>query len=153
MVGLSGPHSNFKMLSEKVKTIKASTSVNMEPDETLVDDSYNPESTVKVIQTHQKRHFSNREIEDIANAYRSGVTTYELAVKYNCHRRTIAGQLKKQGVNVTIEKLDMEDAIRMYESGSTTKEIAEKYHMADNTVSHRLKMAGVQMRTRWDYLR
>jgi len=125
----------------------------MEPDEALVDGSYNPESTVKNLRIHQKRHFSNKEIEDIVNAYQSGVTTYKLAEKYSCHRRTIAGQLKKQGINVTIEKLDMEDAIRMYESGSTTKEIAEKYHMADNTVSHRLKMAGVQMRTRWDYLR
>ncbi len=99
----------------------------------------------------QKHHFSNKEVEDIISAYQSGATTYELAEKYNCHRRTIATQLKKRGINVTREKLDMNDAIRMYNSGFNTKQIAAKYRMSDNAVSHRLKAAGVKMRTRWDY--
>ena len=88
---------------------------------------------------------------DIVTAYKSGVSTNDLAVKYGCHRRTIANQLKKHGITVTREKLNMNDAIQMYEAGATTKEIAKKYHMSDNAVSYRLKKSGVQMRTKWDY--
>ena len=106
---------------------------------------------VKNVTRRQKHTFSNEEITDIVTAYESGASTNNLAEKYDCHRRTIANQLKKQGVTVTREKLDLGDAVQMYESGLTTKEIAEKYHMSDNAVSYRLKKAGVRMRTRWDY--
>jgi len=58
--------------------------------------------------------------------------------------------LKKAGIEVAIEKLDLDEAIRLYESGWTTGEIAKKYNMSDNSVSRRLKEAGVKMRTRWD---
>ena len=139
------------MLSEKVKGIKASAPVKAEPDSELTDLSYTPESRVKTIKQKQKHKFSNKEIREMVAAYQNGASTYDLAERYDCHRSTIASQLRKQGVKVSIEKIDMNDAIALYESGWTTKRIAEKYHMSDNAVSRRLKMAGVKMRTRWDY--
>lgn len=153
LVGLSRSYSNYKMLAEKVKQIKASTPVDSDPDAELVDLSYGSNYTVKSLKQQQKHEFSEKEISEIIDKYQSGVSTYALAEQYGCHRNTIASQLRKQGIKVSIEKIDMDDAIRMYEAGHTTKAIAMKYHMSDNAVSRRLKMAGVKMRTRWDYPR
>lgn len=150
-MGLSGPYSNYKILSEKVKQIKSATSVDYTPDPELTDLSYNPKSIVKQLTQQQKHHFSNKEISEIVKKYYSGSSVYVLAEQYGCHRDTISHLLKKQGVTVTIEKIDLQEAIMLYESGWTTKQIGAKYGISDNAVSRRLKKAGIKMRTRWDY--
>ena len=152
LVGLTGPNSNYKMLSEKVKAIKVSIPVKSESNQVLVDSSYDPNSIVKGI-TQQQKHLKPEEIEQIVQRYQNGESTYELAEAFNCHRSTIANNLRKQGVKVSIEKINLEEAIKLYESGWTTKQLAERYHISDNAVSRRLKKAGVKMRARWDYLR
>ena len=149
-MGLTGPHSNYKMLSEKVNALKLATPVKSDPDPELTDLSYDPNLTIKTITQQQKHEFSEKEISEIVEKYQTGESTYDLAGQYSCHRSTIAKLLKKRGVEVKVEKIDAAEAIRMYESGSTAKEIANKYHMSDNAVSRRLKKAGVKMRTRWD---
>ena len=87
------------------------------------------------------------------NAYniKNGESTYKLAKEFNCHRSTIANNLRKQGIEVSIEKINLVEAIKLYELGWTTKQLAERYHMSDNAVSRRLKKAGIRMRTRWGY--
>ena len=110
-MGLSGPYSNYKMLSEKVKEIKPSAPVKAEPDPTLVDLSYDPNHTIKTLRQQQKHEFSNKEIREIVAAYQNGASTYDLAEQYDCHRSTIARHLRNQGVKVSIEKIDMDDAI------------------------------------------
>lgn len=99
----------------------------------------------------QQKHLNPKEIEQIVKRYRAGESTYDLAKAFNCHRSTIANNLRKQGIQVSIEKINIEEAIKLYESGWTTKQLAAKYHMTDNAVSCRLRKAGVRMRTRWDY--
>lgn len=150
MVGLTGPNSNYKMLSEKVKAIKASIPVKSELDQALVDSSYDPNSIVKDI-SQQQKHLKPEEKEQIVQRYQNGESTYDLAKAFNCHRSTIANNLRKQGIKVSIEKINLEEAITLYESGWTTKQLADRYHTSDNAVSRRLKKAGVRMRTRWDY--
>lgn len=150
MVGLTGPNSNYKMLTEKVKAIKASTPVKSESDQALIDSSYDPDSIVKDI-SQQQKHLKPEEIEQIVQRYQAGESTYELAEAFGCHRSTIANNLRKQGIKVSIEKINLEEAITLYESGWTTKQLADRYHISDNAVSRRLKKAGVKMRTRWDY--
>lgn len=151
MVGLSEINSkNYRIILEKIKH-GHSTPVNQPIDPTITDLSYNPNSIIRTIKQQQKHEFSKKEIEEIISAYQSGVSTYELAEQYNCHRSTISHQLKIHGIEVKIEKIDIDKAIALYESGWTTKQIAEKYHMTDNAVSRRLKKAGVKMRSRWDY--
>ena len=140
------------MLSEKVKAIKASIPVKSESDQTLIDSSYDPNSIVKDI-TQQQKHLKLEEIEQIIERYQNGESTYELAEAFGCHRSTIANNLRKQGIKVSIEKINLEEAIALYESGWTTKRLAERYHISDNAVSRRLKSAGVKMRTRWGYVR
>lgn len=150
MVGLTGPNSNYKMLSEKVKQIKASAPVKSTPDPDLTDLSYDHNSIVKNL-SQQQKHLKPEEIEQIVQRYQNGESTYDLAEAFDCHRSTIANNLRKQGVKVSIEKIDLDEAIRLYESGWTTKQLADRYHISDNAVSRRLKKAGVKMRTRWDY--
>ncbi len=150
MVGLTGPNSNYKMLTEKVKAIKASIPVRSESDQALIDSSYDPNSIVKGI-SQQQKHLKPEEIEQIVQRYHNGESTYELAEAFGCHRSTIANNLRKRGIKVSIEKIDLEEAITLYQSGWTTKQLADRYHISDNAVSRRLKKAGVRMRTRWDY--
>ena len=150
LVGLTGPNSNYKMLSEKVKAIKASIPVESTTDPDLTDLSYDPNSIVKSI-SQQQKHLKPEEIEQIVQRYQNGESTYELAEAFNCHRSTIANNLRKHGIKVSIEKINLEEAIMLYESGWTTKQLADRYHISDNAVSRRLKKAGVEMRTRWDY--
>lgn len=150
LVGLTGLKSNFKVISEKVKAIKASTPVESAPDPNLTDLSYDPNSIVKGI-SQQQKHLKSEEIEQIVERYQAGESTYELAEEFNCHRSTIANNLRKQGIKVSIEKINLDEAIKLYESGWTTKQLGDKYHISDNAVSRRLRAAGVKMRTRWDY--
>lgn len=138
------------MLSEKVKEIKASILVKSELDQALIDSSYDPNSIVKDI-SRQQKHLKPEEIEQIVQRYQNGESTYELAGAFNCHRNTIANNLRKQGIKVSIEKINLEEAIALYGSGWTTKQLADRYHISDNAVSRRLKKAGIRMRTRWGY--
>lgn len=101
----------------------------------------------------KQKILSDKEKLEIVTRYQDGESTYDLAKAYDCHRSTISNNLKKAGIDVSIEKINLDEAIRLYESGCTTKDIAAKYHMTDNAVSRRLKAAGVKMRTRWDYTR
>ena len=68
LVGLTGPNSNYKMLSEKVKEIKASIPVKSESDQALIDSSYDPNSIVKDI-SQQQKHLKPEEIEQIVQRY------------------------------------------------------------------------------------
>ena len=151
LVGLSEINSkNYSVILDHIAKPHF-TPVKQPVDPTITDLSYAPDSIIKTIKQQQKHEFSKKEIEEIISAYQSGVSTYELAKRYDCHRSTISHQLKLHGIEVKIEKINMDEAIALYESGWTTKQIAEKYHMTDNAVSRRLKKAGIKMRARWDY--
>ena len=139
------------MLSEKVKQIKDSIPIESTTDPNLTDLSYDPNSIVKDI-SQQQKHLKPEEIELIVQRYQAGKSTYELAEEFNCHRSTIANNLRRRGVKVSIEKINLDEAIKLYESGWTTKQLGEKYHISDNAVSRRLRSAGVKMRTRWEYI-
>ncbi len=150
MVGLSEINSkNYRIILDNIKESHSIT-VNQPVDPNVTDLSYDPNFIVKTIKQQQK-HFSPEEIEQIVTKYQQGESTYELAKEFNCHRNTIANSLRKQGIKVSIEKINLEEAIKLYELGWTTKQLAERYSMSDNTVSRRLKANGVKMRTRWDY--
>ena len=61
------------------------------------DSTYNIKTEIK----QQQKHLSNKEISEIVVKYSSGISTYELAKEYGCHRRTISDNLKKQGITIT----------------------------------------------------
>lgn len=80
------------------------------------------ETEIKQIGQQQKR-FSDDEISEIAQEYRSGKTTYELAEQYGCARHTIVTALKKMGITATKAKaqeaIDADNVIRLYNEYET----------------------------------
>ena len=148
LVELAGLYSN------PLKRITAFKRSHSEEPLSGVDASDSKYGDREVTRYRQKQKIlSDKEKLEIVTRYQDGESTYDLAKAYDCHRSTISNNLKKAGIDVSIEKNNIDEAIRLYESGCTTKDIAAKYHMTDNAVSRRLKAAGVKMRTRWDYTR
>lgn len=112
------------------------------------------ETEIKQIRQQQKR-FSDVEISEIAQEYRSGKTTYELAEQYGCARHTIVTALKKMGIMATKAKaqeaLDADEVIRLYNEYHTIEEIAKKHGVSSNAINRCLRYNGVAIRGRWDY--
>lgn len=100
---------------------------------------------------------SDSEAAEMAGAYRSGKTTYELAEQYRCCRHAVVRALKKNDIKATKAKaqevMDSTDVIKMYEEYHTTAEIAKKYGVHPNAVIRCLRSNGVTIRSRWDYPR
>ena len=128
------------MLAQKVKQIKASTPVNSEIDDELVDLSYDLNNTIKTIRQQQKHEFSEKEVSEMM-----------------CHRSTVSAVLKRNGVTVTLVKsekiFDPAEAAALYEAGMKSKEIGKRFGVSEQTIRDCLKKQGIKMRTRWDYPR
>ena len=54
--------------------------------------------------TQKQKILSETEIACVATEYQNGASTYDLACKYGCHRNTIIGHLRKNGVEITRSK-------------------------------------------------
>ena len=125
LVGLTGSRSNYKMLSEEVKQVKASAPINSEPDAELIDLSYDLDNTIKSIQQQQKHKFSEKEVAEMVRRYRTGETVYELAKVFGCHRSTVSAVLKRNGVTVSLVKsekmFDPAEVVALYAAGIKTK--------------------------------
>jgi len=92
----------------------------------------------------------------LITGYTEGKSTYTLAKEFCCHKNTVSGILKKNGVTVTnqkaINKLDVEGAIAMYENKCTLQMIADKYKVNPQLVARSLRANGVRIRSgRWEY--
>ena len=102
-----------------------------------------------------QKHLTDLEIVNIITEYKAGLSTYDLARKYDCHRNTISRNLKKRGIKVTVEKIDyaqdIKELIRLYQSVLKTEEVAKRFGISDTTVIKHLHRNGVKMRSRWDY--
>ena len=111
---------------------------------------------MKQIRQTQK-YLSDQERAEIADAYRSGKTTYELAEQYGCHRRTIVEALKKQGIvpnkAKSQKKLNVETVIKMYSEYHSAEEIGKLFGVGRAVIVKCLRDNGVAIRTRWDYPR
>lgn len=146
---------NYLVVAEYVKSYHT-TSVKPAIDPSVTDLSYAPNSIVKSIKQQQK-HLSEVETRTIVERYKAGVSTYELAQEYGCHRYTISNALKRSGIvvdkHVEGRKYKTEDVILLYvEKKKSVKQIAEMFDVCDATIYKCLKRNGVYTkRTRWDY--
>ncbi len=161
VVGLSGLHSNnYKRLLSHRKQILSGVSNN----DDAVSKTERPakrvnehgETEVGRVISAQKR-LTDAEKREIASAYNTGKTTYQLAEQYGCCRRAIVNALKKSGITATKAKaqkaLNTHDVIKMYGEFHTTAAIAKKYGVGPNSVIKCLRSNGVAIRSRWDYPR
>ncbi len=155
MVELSRLGSNNKILFEKVKQIKATTSANAESDPDFVDLSYDPNQAIKNLKQQHKHRLSNNEITEMIRLYKTGKTVYELAEKYGCHRVTVSNILKRNGVAVSVEKsiklFNPIEAADLYLAGMKSKDIGIRLGVSEQTIRKCLKKQGIKIRTRWDY--
>ena len=146
---------NNLVVAEYVRTYHTTT-VKSAIDPSITDLSYDPNSIVKSIKQQQK-HLTEAETRKIIEEYNAGVSTYELAQEFGCHRYTISNALKRGGIivdkHVEGRKYKTEDVIRLYvEEKKSVKQIAEMFDVCDGTIYKCLKRNGVYTkRTRWDY--
>ena len=153
MVGLSEINSkNYDIILDKVKYTPM-TPVSDNPMPEYPDNAYNIKTEIK----QQQKHLSDEELELIAQKYLAGVSTYDLAQEFGCHRYTISNNLKRMGIDVSghVEgrKYKTEEVIRLYtEERKSVKQIAKMFGVCDGTIYKCLRRNNISTnRTRWDY--
>ena len=158
LVDLSETYSkNYLVVADYVKTFHT-TPIKPAIDPFVTDLSYDPNSTVKTIKQQQK-HLSEQETRTIVEKYKAGISTYELAQEFGCHRYTISNALKRSGIVVDKHaegrKYKTEEVIRLYkEEKKSVAELARMFGVCDATIYKCLKRNNIPTnRTRWDYER
>ena len=152
-VGLSEINSkNYDIILGKVKSTPV-TPVTSSSMSEYPDNAYNIKTEIK----QQQKHLSNKEISEIVVKYSSGISTYELAKEYGCHRRTISDNLKKQGIKVTNQLMErkgvVELVIQMYSEYIKPADIAKAVGINVDSVRKILKENNVYIRKSWEYPR
>lgn len=85
--------------------------------------------------------------EKIKQDYLSGMSTYALAEKYGCRRKTIRKRLQKMGIVTRTGRprlaLDDEQIRQDYLSSRNLSRTAEKHNCSSNTIKDRLQTMGI----------
>lgn len=152
-MGLSEINSkNYDIILGKVKSTPITSVTNSSMSE-YPDNAYIIKTEIK----QQQKHLSDEELELIAQKYLAGVSTYDLAQEFGCHRYTISNNLKRMGIDVSghVEgrKYKTEEVIRLYtEERKSVKQIAKMFGVCDGTIYKCLRRNNISTnRTRWDY--
>ena len=102
-----------------------------------------------------QKHLSESETAQVITEYQNGMSTYQLAEKYGCHRATVTRTLKKNGINVTTQKItekaDEKRIVDMYENMFNSGQIAKEFGVNPQVITNCLRANGVRIRGRWDY--
>ncbi len=101
------------------------------------------------IKQKQKR-LSADEATELITLYKSGMTVYELADKYKCHRTTISVQLKNNGVKMRMQSLSDEQvdkAVELYCSGQSCSKIGNALKASPETIRQALIRSGIKLRS------
>lgn len=126
---------NYKIARDYVKN-HASTPVDIDVDQAITDQSYDPDYIVKSIKQQQKS-LSDTETRAIIMKYQQGKSTYKLAKEFGCHRYTISKALKDNGAEVTnqcAKKVLAEMIMQKYSEWYKPQEIGEALGVSTDTV-------------------
>ena len=133
--------------------MKDTDPIEILPHEAIIVNTHG-ETVIKSLRQPQKQ-LSDTELDQVVEDYANGLTVYQLAAKFECHRSTISSHMKKRGIQVTNAVIFCEeelfDIIRQYEEGATTAAIARQYKVGYSTILKHLHNNGVKTRSRWDY--
>lgn len=97
----------------------------------------------------KQKILSAEEISELVIAYKSGLTVYQLAKQFGCHRTTVSQHLKTQGVkmrNRPLSEAQINEAVRLYKSGLSCLKIGRIIGADDTTILKRLHERGVRVR-------
>ncbi|WP_131824128.1 helix-turn-helix domain-containing protein [Mycobacteroides abscessus] len=101
-------------------------------------------------QYREMRKLSVVERSELVALYEAGASALELARKFECHRQTVARQLKKAGVELREQrKLTpqlLSRARALYEQGHTLAEVSVVVGVEASAVGKALKRSGLQLR-------
>lgn len=150
LVDLSALNSNTFHKIVKVKHKLSKTKNNIQPTE--VD--CQGEIKIRQLRQQQKR-LTECEKDEIVAKYKAGISTYDLAKEYGCHRYTISKALKDNGIEVSNQvakkKVLAEMIIQMYSEWYKPKEIGEALGVSADTVRRILHQNNVYIRKSWEY--
>ncbi len=99
----------------------------------------------------QRRLTANQVVELVAE-YQAGADMRELAVRWQVHRTTVAGHLRRAGVELRRQGLTeehLDEAVRLYSEGWSLQRLAERYGCDAETVRSYVRRSGVEMRKPW----
>ncbi len=102
-----------------------------------------------------RRRLSNADIADLADGYKSGATTYELADRFGIYRDRVSLILEQQAIPRRMRSLSdnqIQQAAALYKTGLSVEKVAKEIGCGQGTIWKELRSAGVQLRPRpgWD---
>jgi DNA-binding CsgD family transcriptional regulator len=109
------------------------------------------ESNERIVKRlHQpQKILSDEEVSELIIGYKSGLTIYQLAKQFGCHRTTVSQHLKSRGVemrNRPLTEKQIDEVARLYESGLSCTKVGKIIGVDGETVHRRLRERGVVMR-------
>ncbi len=100
-----------------------------------------------------QRRLTADQVAELVAEYQAGADMRELAVRWQVHRTTVAGHLRRAGIELRRQGLSdgqLDEAVRFYGEGWSLQRLAERYGCDAETVRQGLRNVGVAMRQPWD---
>jgi DNA-binding CsgD family transcriptional regulator len=91
------------------------------------------------------------EIDDLAEAYKSGTSINELAAQFGIDRSTILNHLKSMDIPrryPALEPDQCEEVCRLYEGGLNSTQIGQIFDVSPDTVLRAIRKNGISPRQR-----
>ena len=101
--------------------------------------------------SQKQKWLEPHEVDDLVRAYESGMTVYELAKRFGCHRTTVSGHLQARGTAMRLAPMSEEDVDRaseLYKSGLSFAEVGAALGRDGETIRQQLKRRGITGRGR-----
>lgn len=90
------------------------------------------------------------DLKELRTLYEAGESMSKLAEKFECHRQTIARQLKKVGVDVRVQQVRSPEfdtrAAVLYGQGKSLDDVAKLLNVQASTIARALRSQGVTLR-------
>jgi predicted DNA binding protein len=107
--------------------------------------SHRPVPSVRQKQTR----LTDSQRSEVVRRYEAGESANALAAEFGVDRRTLAGHLRRAGVEVryrVVDRVDLTEAATLYRSGRSLAVVAAQLGVSAGTVLRALRSAGVQTR-------
>jgi DNA-binding CsgD family transcriptional regulator len=97
------------------------------------------------------KRLKSTQVDELIEACKAGVTTYQLAERFGIKRQTVSAILKRNGITPRWRRLaeaNIDESERLYLQGLSLVRIADRLKVDPGTVHYHLRKRGVQMRIR-----
>jgi transposase len=100
------------------------------------------------------RHLTDKEVEELVEAYRQGDSVYKLGRKYGIHRITVAEHLRRHGIvtrvggRIEFTPGQKHESAALYTAGWSIGRVATRMGVSYGVMRRVLEEAGVEFRKR-----